>query len=95
MKKLILGLTLTLPACSSLSIYGDVSEQIGGSLTYTIRQQVTHTPRGRVGVMVEVPVSPNFNFYSGLEHLSFLEGGDRGEERAYVGAKYYIIGGNR
>jgi len=80
-----------LTGCVGLGVnaFADFSNQTGGDVVHRIGGEVAPGPQARAGVELDKAVGAGFIVALGVEHRSYPSTTkDRGEERAYVGARY-------
>lgn len=74
---------------SSVYLTGDLSTQISGrwdqSTTHEGITRKTAGAFGRLELGIDVPLSRELVLRYGIEHISNVATGDRGEERAFIG----------
>lgn len=85
----VAAIALTGCAGVGVNVFADFSESISGSYVYRIEGSAAPGPQARAGVEVDKRFANGFAVAAGLEHRSFpVTTHDRGEERAYIGARY-------
>lgn len=69
---------------ANLSFSTQASWQLSGDLNYYKDYRKFFGTMGHLNIMVDVPITHKFEFRYGIEHRSFIDRKDRGEERAVV-----------
>lgn len=70
----------------AFTIEAESSRQVSGKLVYMLStNKPYHGSVGRLAIVMDSSITKHLNVRYGIEHRSYIDTGDRGEERAIVG----------